>query len=192
MTCKFCETILLERFKLPYSLPRAWTLLIIYITMKETIEKFYSAIRNGDLNLIEELLAKDASLINVKDQRGSTPLILSTYYEHSAVANLLLERGADINEKDSSGNTALMGVCFKGFTAIAKNLIDKGANVNTTNAMGATALIYAATFNRTEIAKMLMTKGADISVKDARGQTAYDHAKMQGNELLMDLLATSR
>jgi ankyrin repeat protein len=66
--------------------------------------------------------------------------------------------------------------------------LDKGANVNTTNAMGSTSLIYAATFNRTEIAKMLLVKGADASVKDSRGQTAYDHAKMQGNSLLMELL----
>tara|TARA_R110002051_G_scaffold230027_1_gene292069 strand:+ start:358 stop:840 length:483 start_codon:yes stop_codon:yes gene_type:complete len=160
--------------------------------MKEVVENFYSAIRNGDTKLIDELITKDPSLINIKDQRGSTPLILATYYGHGDLANLLLERGADIDGKDGSGNTALMGVCFKGFAEIAKKLVDKGAKVNVINAMGATSLIYTAMFNKIEIAKILLNHGADTSIKDARGQTAYDHAKLQGNALFMDLVMQNR
>ena len=82
-----------------------------------------------------------------------------------------------------------MGVCFKGYYDIAKTLIEKGASVNERNTMGATGLIYAATFKRVDIAKLLLENGADKSVKDARGNTALDHAKMQGEQELIELLA---
>ena len=152
------------------------------------IEIFFNAIRNGDLNLVEELLNKTPELLAKRDQRGSTPLVLSTYYNQLEITDVLIKKGAKINDKDSSGNTALMGVCFKGFVELAKKLVASGADVNLSNTMGATSLIYAATFNRIEIAKILLEHEADINAKDARGNTALDHAKMQDAKQLIDLL----
>jgi len=74
----------------------------------------FNAIRSENLNEVRTLLNKDASLINSKDQRGSTPLLLSTYYGFTDITKLILEHKPNINEQDASGNTALMGVCFKG------------------------------------------------------------------------------
>lgn len=148
-------------------------------------EIFFNAIRNGDLKRIEKLLEETPKLIASRDQRGSTPLILATYYNHAALADFLIKKGANPNDKDSSGNTALMGVCFKGFCEIAKKLILAGADVNHCNSMGATCLIYAATFNRLEIAKLLLEHGANVMVKDAKGNTALDHAIMQGAKPLI-------
>ena len=93
--------------------------------MEDTEITFFNVIRNGDLSKVEALIAMAPELINSKDNRGSTPLILATYYDHAHIANLLLENGAEIDTKDASGNTALMGVCFKGYTKIAEKLIEK-------------------------------------------------------------------
>jgi len=141
-------------------------------------EFFFNEIRNGNYNEVKAMLTKNPMLINGKDERGSTALILATYYDEQEIADLLLDLGAKIDAKDASGNTALMGVCFKGYTDVAKKLIERGANINERNAMGATCLIYAATFNREDIASLLIEHGVDTSIKDNRGLTALDHAKM--------------
>lgn len=157
------------------------------VTM-ENKEIFFTEIRNGNISKVKELASRNTNLIRIKDDRGSTPLILATYYNHIEISIFLLEHGALIDEKDETGNTALMGVCFKGYLKLALKLIAYGANVNERNAMGASPLIYAITFNRVAIAEMLLEHGADRSVKDSRGNTALDHAKLQGAGVLIDLL----
>lgn len=158
-----------------------------YIRTMKNADIFFSEIRNGNYEAVQKMLFVNIELVNAKDQRGSTTLILAAYYDQSEIVELLLENGAKIDEKDTSGNTALMGVCFRGFAEIAKKLIVKGANVNERNSMGGTALIYAITFNHSEIAKLLLANEADAFVKDGRGSTALDHAKMQGVPELIDL-----
>jgi len=153
-------------------------------------EDFFTAIRAGDLKGVKRILGEFPNLINIKDDRGSTPLLLTTYYGHFEVAQFLLEQNAEVDAKDSSGNTALMGGCFKGYQDIAELLVNAGANVNHVNSMGATSLIYAATFNKVGIAKLLLEHGADINAKDGRGQSALDNAKMQEAQEMIDLLET--
>ena len=160
----------------------------ILLTNMENSATFFNAIRSGDLAPISEMIEETPVLLHAKDQRGSTPLILATYYNHEEIAIFLIEKGANIDAIDSSGNTALMGVCFKGYTNIAEKLISYGADVNIQNGMGATSLIYAATFKKLEIAKLLLNNGVDKTMKDARGNTALDHAKLQGVAALIDLL----
>ena len=151
-------------------------------------EDFFNAIRSGDLEGIQKTLASVPDLLNAIDERGSTPLLLATYYGHMEAAKYLLDLGAEVDAKDSSGNTALMGVCFKGYENIATLLVNAGANVNHVNSMGATSLIYAASFNKMGIAKMLLENGADIHAKDARGNTALENAKMQEAKEMVELL----
>lgn len=107
----------------------------------ENTDTFFKAIRNGDHAAVQKMLIVKPDLVNAKDERGSTPLILATYYDQEEITDLLLNYGAKIDAVDASENTALMGVCFKGFAPIAKNIIERGSNVNQRNAMGASCLI---------------------------------------------------
>ncbi len=159
--------------------------------MEKEVNQYFNAIRDGDLAVVQECSRKNPRLIHSSDQRGSSPLILATYYNHVEISGFLLENGATVDEKDASGNTALMGVCFKGYNDLAKLLITSGANVNARNAMGASCLIFATTFNREYIVKLLLAHGADMHAKDDRGNTALDHARMQGLTSLTSLLENS-
>jgi len=152
-------------------------------------EKLFYAIRSEDLNSVKEILKKDASLINAKDQRGSTPLLLATYYGFEDITDFILSLNPELNEKDGSGNTALMGVCFKGYESIAEKLIRAGANVNETNSMGGTALHFAAMFNKANLVKLLLENGADKTIKDNRGMTVVAQAENQGSKEILDLLS---
>ena len=81
--------------------------------MEDTGITFFNEIRNGDLTKVEALIAMTPELINSRDDRGSTPLILATYYDHAHITDLLLEKGAEIDAKDASGNTALWAYVLK-------------------------------------------------------------------------------
>jgi ankyrin repeat protein len=55
-----------------------------------TEEIFFEAIRKGDLNKVEKLLKEDVTLSSAKDERGSTAIILASYYNHIEITKLLL------------------------------------------------------------------------------------------------------
>jgi len=154
--------------------------------MNETA--FFDACRKGDLEEVQHLFKADPQLINIMDFKGFTPLIIAVYNNHPHVAEFLLQNGADPDAQDSAGNTALMGVSFKGYTGIAEKLLEAGADVNLRNSNGAPALTFAATFGHLPIAELLLRNGADITLSDARGKTPFDHARIQENEGMMELI----
>ena len=148
----------------------------------------FDACRTGNLEKVREVISTYPESINMEDMKGFTPLILAVYNDQPAVVQFLLDKGAKLEPGDTAGNTALMGVCFKGYTAIAEMLINAGADINQRNSQGATALTFAATFGHLKIAELLLEKGADISIPDSRGKTPLDHARIQENWEMYDLL----
>lgn len=148
----------------------------------------FDASRRGDLTALQTLHEADPASINTRDGKGFTPLILAAYNDQPAVVEFLLQKGADVNAQDAAGNTALMGVCFKGYKDVAKKLIDAGADVNLRNANGAPALTFAATFGQLQIAEWLLQKGAKSNLPDSRGKTSFDHAIIQENEEMIELI----
>ncbi len=68
----------------------------------ENALQFFKAIREGSVKEVNELLHNESGLLQSRDQRGSTPLILATYYNQYEITELLLAKGAKINEKDGS------------------------------------------------------------------------------------------
>ena len=91
--------------------------------MDHLITDFFNAIRAGDKEEVARFLAETPDLLQAVDSRGSSALILATYYDHLPMAKWLLEKGATVNFTDASGNTALMGVCFKGSVPLVQLLI---------------------------------------------------------------------
>lgn len=150
--------------------------------------EIFDACRRNDLEKVESIYQSDPDAIFKTDLKGFTPLILAVYNNAADVVDYLLQKGAKTEGHDAAGNTALMGVCFKGYKDLAQKLIDAGANVNERNTNGATALTFAATFGHLEIAEMLLKKGADINLLDSRGKSPLDHAKLQENWPMYDLI----
>jgi ankyrin repeat protein len=143
-------------------------------------------------NNIEELKnALQTIDVNVKDGRGSTPLIIATYYNSLDAVKNLLEAGADTELKDGMGNTALMGVCFKGYTETAKLLLEHGADVAATNGSNNTALTFAAMFGHNELIKLLLANGADPLFKDKLDKSPVDYALEKKNYEGFDLMSAA-
>ncbi len=118
------------------------------------------AIRKGQLEEVERLLADGADVNAAKGRYESTPLMLAAVRGDVRVLRLLLDDGADVNARDSDGWTALMGATVEGHLETVILLLDSGSNVDATNRKGDTALKMASAMNHSAIAKVFRERGA--------------------------------
>ena len=63
-------------------------------------EQLFNYIREENLNGVQGLLQKEPSLVREKDQRGSTPLLLATYYGHTLIAKEIMKYDGDLYSLD--------------------------------------------------------------------------------------------
>ena len=54
-------------------------------------QELFNQIRSGNLEAVQKLLNNDPALLEVKDERGSTPLLLAAYYGHTDLVVFLLK-----------------------------------------------------------------------------------------------------
>jgi hypothetical protein len=120
----------------------------------------------------------------------STGLIVASYFGHSAVVRLLLDKGADLESKDKEGQTPLSWAARNGNGAVVKLLLDKGADLELKDRYGQTPLSWAARNRYKSVVKLLLDKGADIESKDRYGRTplswAADSRRAAVVKLLLD------
>jgi ankyrin repeat protein len=81
-----------------------------------------------------------------------------TWFGHSAVVKLLLEKGANLESKDDYyGRTPLSWAAEKGHEAVVKLLLDKGANLESKDKEnGRTPLSWAAENGHEAVVKLLL------------------------------------
>lgn len=143
--------------------------------------------KSGTVDELKILLKENPSAVNFVDERGSTPLILASYYNNQAVAFELIDKGAKVDTAIEMG-TALMAAVVKGNYEIAEKLLVSGANPDLKDANQATALIYATLFKKSNIMELLVKYNADITLKDSRGFSAFDYVmQFNDNELIQIL-----
>jgi len=77
------------------------------------IHRLFESIRNKDSKAVRDILEDQPLLVNEKDLRGSTPLLLATYFGFAEISEIILQYPQHIDVQDVTGNSALMGVCFR-------------------------------------------------------------------------------
>jgi ankyrin repeat protein len=139
-----------------------------------TSRDFYSAIRENDLARLKLITASGAD-VNLRDARGSTPLMHAAAVGSIEAMKLLLKAGADVNAKNGLDTTALIWGALD--PAKVKLLVDAGANVNARSRLGRTPLQVAASRpGSADAVRLLLSKGADSKAADVRGSTALVEA----------------
>src|SRR4029077_17988724 len=132
-----------------------------------TSRDFYSAIRENDLSRLKSMTASGAD-VNLRDARGSTPLMAAGAGGRLEAMKLLLKAGADVNAKNGLDTTALIWGALD--PAKVRLLVDAGANVNARSRLGRTPLMVAASRPGSgEAVRLLLSKGADSKAADVRG-----------------------
>lgn len=107
----------------------------------------FTAARSGDVETLKKIIAAKSD-VNIKNERGHSPLMLSAYNGHFTASELLIQNGAEVNSVDESGNSIIMGVVFKGHSAVFELLIKAGADLTCVNKKNQTTLDIAVMFGR--------------------------------------------
>ncbi|MDQ2731060.1 MAG: ankyrin repeat domain-containing protein [Armatimonadota bacterium] len=121
------------------------------------------AAKAGDCARIRDLIAEDASLLQVRDTDDSTLLHYAVWRGHPELVNLLLDMGADVNATSNNthwGNTPLHAAAHGNQRAIAEVLLDHGADIHAEFGPGRTPLQETGVHKATAVAKLLKERGA--------------------------------
>jgi ankyrin repeat protein len=132
--------------------------------------EIYTAIRNNDLARLRSLLSNGVDP-NIRDGRGTTPLMHAAAIGSIEALKLLLTAGADPNSRDAFDVPPLT----YGIRDVAKVrlLLDAGAEANSKSKQEQTALLVAAANpGSIDVVRLLVAKGADPKERGPFGRTA--------------------
>uniref|UniRef100_A0A8W8HUJ0 Uncharacterized protein n=1 Tax=Magallana gigas TaxID=29159 RepID=A0A8W8HUJ0_MAGGI len=154
---------------------------------------------NLETQCAEMLLAKDPSLLEVKDSQGFTPLHMSVISGNVPLLKLLLAKGADIRSLDSELHTPTHWATVCGHLEILDILIDNGAELSSADSHNAYPIHYAAQMNGKDsnhadskvgekVLKKLLDSGVPHDVTDKDGRQPLLWAASAGNTESIKLL----
>jgi ankyrin repeat protein len=164
------------------------TAAVFLCAAEPTSRDWYTAIRQNQLTELKSMASSRAAL-NVRDARGSTPLMYASAVGSVDAVKILIDAGADVSAKNGLDVTALIYAAFD--PAKIRLLVEAGADVNARSKVGRTPLIVAAARpGSAEAVKLLLAKGADTKVADAGKFTPLNEAaRVNDFETLKLLLA---
>jgi len=125
-------------------------------------DDFYKAIRADDSASVTRILQVGAD-VNVKDDRGDTPLMYAAAVGSEAMMRRLIEASADVNAPTAFRPLPSCGAA----TACPRIrlLVEHGADVNVRSKQGHTPTKVAAHHaGNLETLKLLLSKGASLKV----------------------------
>jgi len=142
-------------------------------------ERFVTAVRDRDGSEAMELLnSRGPTVLNARDAKGDTGLIIAISERDDLWTSFLLQQGADPNLRGRNGDTPLIAAARIGYTEAAAQLIRRKAKVDGENRMGETPLIIAVQLRNVPMVKLLLEAGANPDKPDsAAGYSARDYAK---------------
>lgn len=150
-------------------------------------DKVFEIARNGTAQQMDSIYTKNPKMIDIKSERGFTPIILASYQGNVSVVGYLLGKKVNINEISPMG-TPLMAAVVKNNVQITQMLLEAKANPNLTDANGSSALHYAVLFKFYDIIPFLINNGADVNLMDNTQKSPKMYAEITQDEKLIKLL----
>ena len=119
---------------------------------------------------ISQILLKNPSVINIKDEKKETFLSYAIKRKKEDLTKIIIESPLlDITYKDFKGNSYLHLSVINQLINTTNLLIKKGLDINSQNNEGNTALHFAYNFNNINLISILIEKNADINIKNNMG-----------------------
>jgi ankyrin repeat protein len=140
-------------------------------------DQFIDAVQKRDGDKATQLIQDHPTIIDAKNGKGDTALIIALRGADRDWTGFLLNKGADPNLQGANGETPLIAAARSGFDEAAEWLLGLGAKVDGTNRSGETPLIIAVQQRDAALVKILLQAGADPDRTDAvAGYSARDYA----------------
>lgn len=175
---------------------------------KPLTKEFLDAVRKGELEKTKSALNQNPSLINAKDEKGISAVLLAAYHGHQNIAEFLASNKPNINIFEASttgktervralinkepelvnsystdGFTPLHLASFFGHAETVKMLLERKAPVNAVakNPTKVMPLHSALAGDENSIIEMLVNHGADVNAAQQAGYTPLHEAAQSGN-----------
>ncbi|MEQ1526988.1 MAG: ankyrin repeat domain-containing protein [Gallionella sp.] len=149
---------------------------------------FHQAVEAGNRQVVALFLSGRVN-IEVANDQGWTPLMVSSIKGHTLITNQLLQHRANVRARDLVGNTALHWAVEVGQAETVKLLLDNHAEIDALNNDGLTPLLQATIRRDLGIVLTLLEKGVNVNQLSANGGTALHTAAGNGfTEIVRALL----
>jgi ankyrin repeat protein len=126
----------------------------IEITDKAGENAMMLAALNGDMDMVQLLISKDAEV----NKKGWAPLHYAAANGHDDIVKLLLDHSAYVDAGSPNGTTPLMMAARGGHISTVKLLLDNGADLNVKNQIGMNALDFAKQYKEPDVVEGLTAR----------------------------------
>lgn len=153
------------------------------IAARNSYDPFHIAAKQGNIEVLKELLEFLPNLAMTTDSSNSTALHTSAIQGHIDVVNLLLENDSDLAKiGKNNGKTVLHSAARMGRLEVVKSLLSKDPSTGfRSDKKGQTALHMAVKGQNVEIViELLKPDPTVMSVEDSKGNTALHIATRKG------------
>ena len=145
----------------------------------------FKAIEHKDQVKARKLLDAFPTMLELRNYKGATGLILAAVEGDPEMVRLFLDKGAKVQAKCNqylySGQTALHLAAGMGYLRVVQVLLEHDAEVNATDVNDETPLHEAAVQGRNEMVSLLLRYGAQIDAKQKDGLTPLYFAIINGH-----------
>ena len=151
-------------------------------------DEIHKAVRDGNLEKVKGLLINDSTLVNIKDEKGYTPLHIASELNNLEIAKILIGYHADVNAVMNDLNIPLQLTVFHNQKEMAQLLVDSGSDINSQNIGSYSTLHCAVMRNNLNVVKVLVENGADIEIKSRSQVTPLHFAAFRSDPEIVEYL----
>ncbi len=120
-----------------------------------TEDNVLKLIQAGDKDKLDMLLKNEPELLENRDHKGKTPLIIACEMDQIQIAKLLTEKGANVRARDREGLTPLHYAALCNNKELMELLLSRGAEINSRDNKGKTPGMVTAEKGNKEAASYL-------------------------------------
>lgn len=162
--------------------------------MQSIDDQLLNAVEGGDLDLVKDLISRNANVNVLSLNESGTPLSRAALVGDPKIVRYLLEHGAQVDLANKSDVTPLMNAAAAilpskdTYVDVIEILLEYNANIHAKNKIGETPLITASRRGKAQIVKLLLDRGAQVNSYNNDGDTALIEASKRDEFEAADLL----
>ncbi|KAL1022513.1 hypothetical protein UPYG_G00028690 [Umbra pygmaea] len=157
------------------------------LSMEDLVSALFSAVESN-LDSVTTAIAESGVDINIRDQQGYTPLLLSVELGHTEAFRSLAAKKAIVDATLPNFSSALHLAAQNGNEIIAQTLLEMGLDPNLPGPKANTPLHLAVQHDRPAIVELLLKAGAQVNPVSQDGLTPLHSASQMGHPDIVNKL----